>query len=538
MINSRLLILSILVNFLHLNAQVNTFDKQYVFPNYSAYSMPNSIYQTKDKGYILCRGKMVKFVGTSHYELIKANKAGDPVWSKEFYKGIDTGKIESYNTLVLARDGGYLLGASEAVAGQTKYIIAIKTDSLGNVLWSKKYTGEGIAAVNCIKQTSDNGYIFAGFTQNSSNKQFPYLFKIDSLGNYTWGKKYSYGLDTTGIFFSVNEVIGNGYVLTGSIGKKALCAKFDQSGNVIWDKLLANKPSEYHSSLLTSSGSLILAGFSVDTIIPSRPYRILFTKMDLNGNLNWQKGYTLTPTPYYSSFAWSLKETRMGNIVYSGYISDPIPGTIIGTLDMNGNEIWTKKYRFTFHTFNYTPNTIIEAKDGGYAVISLAGTFSASVANYSTEFLKTDSVGHVGCDGSVHSVPLTNVSFPYYSGITASNSGSAINYTPAIIASSFVDTIICQNIQDPVSLGLNVLNKKNSELLIYPNPTSDGFTIKSLPKNASVGVFDLTGKILLFYEETYDSQLFINTRNLASGFYFLKVTSDNYNQTTKFSVVH
>src|SRR3972149_1238818 len=72
-------------------------------------------------------------------------------------------------------DGGYVIAGytSGFGAGDKDYIV-IKTDSLGNVQWTKTYGGSGEDEGNSvsIQQTADSGYIVTGWTYSfgSSNK--------------------------------------------------------------------------------------------------------------------------------------------------------------------------------------------------------------------------------------------------------------------------------------------------------------------------------------------------------------------------------
>lgn len=71
----------------------------------------------------------------------------------------------------------------------------------------------------------------------------------------------------------------------------------------------------------------------------------------------------------------------------------------------------------------------------------------------------------------------------------------------------------------------------NSAFSIYPNPANDNFNIsfnKSM-RNSIVAVVDVSGKIVLvnnFEKADVGTQLTINTTNLASGIYFVRISSE------------
>lgn len=62
-----------------------------------------------------------------------------------------------------------------------KYII--KTDSLGNLVWSRTYEELGFDTNHSICQTNDEGYVMTGSTTSFGAVDFDiYFIKIDSIG--------------------------------------------------------------------------------------------------------------------------------------------------------------------------------------------------------------------------------------------------------------------------------------------------------------------------------------------------------------------
>lgn len=90
----------------------------------------------------------------------------------------------------------------------------IKTDSAGNVIWSRTYGGEGDDYGTAVQQTADGGYIIAGHTSSSGDSGADlWLFKTDSSGNVIWsrtfgGREGDYGT-------AVQQTADGGYIVTG-----------------------------------------------------------------------------------------------------------------------------------------------------------------------------------------------------------------------------------------------------------------------------------------------------------------------------------
>ena len=72
------------------------------------------------------------------------------------------------------------------------------------------------------------------------------------------------------------------------------------------------------------------------------------------------------------------------------------------------------------------------------------------------------------------------------------------------------------------------LDRYNQEwkTIFYQNNNNLYLEFKNLvPKNSTVSLFDLSGKLLID-ESLKDSQTKLNTQNIAEGIYFLRITSE------------
>ena len=87
---------------------------------------------------------------------------------------------------------------SEAPHGQRDMWV-IKLDSVGNKLWDKRYGGTGLNDANWIEQDFDGGYLIGGTTTSQigldvSESPFGvgdyWIIKTDSIGNKVWDKRF------------------------------------------------------------------------------------------------------------------------------------------------------------------------------------------------------------------------------------------------------------------------------------------------------------------------------------------------------------
>ena len=543
----KILSLFCLICVLKLSAQLNTFNKQFIYPYKFLYPSNagnelNNINQTTDRGYNTCRGIIdsVNAVGYVYCELVKADRTGKPVWVKRILNGeLQNAKITGNNVLQ-THDKGYF-AVTENLTATTEEIIAVKTDSLGNLKWSKKYAGEGSSIAYSAKQTADKGYIICGATTDLNHKQYAYIFKLDSVGNYAWGQKCLGSTDTLATFYTVVELPGHGYAAGGYSNSCAITVKFDLNGNMLWSTNLFKKDAVFYSLINTSDNALVLSGSFKDTV--NSQERLCFVKIDQLGTVVWFKGYTQTSSMYYNSVAWAVKEMPNA-FVFSGYIMDPIPGVLIGKLDLNGNYIWCKEYRSTMHPFSNTPLSITTTTDGGFALSGLVGIFYKGAARHCTQLLKTDAAGFVACDGINYPVPITNLSYTTTSTMLHAASGSAANYSAVLSNSTVLDTINCENINDPADgiLDLSVLSFSLSQN--YPNPftneTSINYTLTEKAVSVLVEIYNMMGEKVMEQKQnktgmgTHSIQL--DAINLAQGIYLYSLVVEGKRVTRKMIV--
>lgn len=115
-----------------------------------------------------------------HYDflLIKTNSDGDTLWTRT-YGGV--GNEEAYS-LAQTNDGGYVLaGYTDSYGAGGKDFYVVRTDGEGNVLWTKTLGGTGDDVCRSIQQTTDGGYILAGYTTSfgSGNNDW-WIIKLEA----------------------------------------------------------------------------------------------------------------------------------------------------------------------------------------------------------------------------------------------------------------------------------------------------------------------------------------------------------------------
>jgi hypothetical protein len=126
-------------------------------------------------------------------------------------------------------DGGYIIAGSTLSYGAGGWDVwPIKTDSAGNAAWNRTSGGSDDEDGYSVQQTSDGGYIVAGTAIHGAadSDVDVWLTKTDSLGNVTWsktfgGSKYEWG-------HSVQQTSDGGYIITGQT------CSYGAGGHDVW----------------------------------------------------------------------------------------------------------------------------------------------------------------------------------------------------------------------------------------------------------------------------------------------------------------
>ncbi|KPL11642.1 hypothetical protein AMJ71_00005, partial [candidate division TA06 bacterium SM1_40] len=173
-----------------------------------------SVAQTVDGGYIVT-GFTVPFPAANRdVYLIKTDEAGDTVWTRT-YGGSDD---EDGYFVAQTADGGYIIAGRTQSFGAGAYdMYLIKTDGVGDTAWTRTFGGPIEDEARSVAQTADGGYIVAGFTGSfGAGARDVYLVKTDSSGDMVWTRTYGGSDDDYGS--SVALTSDGGYIITGYTG--------------------------------------------------------------------------------------------------------------------------------------------------------------------------------------------------------------------------------------------------------------------------------------------------------------------------------
>jgi hypothetical protein len=238
-------------------------------------------------------------------------------------------------------DGGYIVAGETRSFGWYSDIILIKTDANGNIRWAKTYGGTRHDYAYSVQQTSDGGYIVAGVTLSIVSRDI-ILIKTDTNGNRIWDKTYDRTNDFVTLFandyaYSVQQTSDGGYIVAGYTslgGDNIILLKTDANGNISWAKIYRVTDGHAYSVRQTSDGGYIVAGRTLSSSASS--WDVFLIKTDTGGNIRWAKTYG----SWGDVYAYSVQQTSDGGYIVAGYTNsfgaDSVDILLIKT-DANGD---------------------------------------------------------------------------------------------------------------------------------------------------------------------------------------------------------
>jgi len=461
----------------------------------SAYSMQ----QTSDGGYIIVGssmsndGDVTDNQGGSDYWVVKLSITGSLQWQKSL--GGDL--FEWAHSTKQTTDGGYVIlgesysnnGDVSGNNGESDYWI-VKLSSTGVLQWEKTLGGSGIDSGQSIQQTSDGGYIVAGFsasndgdvTNNHGSEDY-WVVKLSTTGDIQWEKTLggsSYDLAT-----SIQQTSEGGYIVAGMSSSNNgdvsgnhgnldyWIVKLNSTGNIVWQKSLGGTEADKARSIQqTSDGGFIVAGQSRSNdgdVTGNHGYEDYWVvKLSSIGVIEWERSLGGSN----QEIAYSIVQTLGGDFSVVGY-SESNDGDVTG--NHGDSDIWIAKLSST--------GSLLWQK-------SLGG----SELEFGEAIIQT-----------------TGYSF-VVAGTSRSNDGDVTGNHGAS------DFWIVKLSPD---LGVSD-NEFINTTVLYPNPSSGSVNIET-EDIKTVTLFDSVGKKSYFKELTGESSVNINVSHLAKGVYMVVI---------------
>ena len=455
----------------------------------SEHDYERECHQTEDGGYIIVGSTESYGYGDSDVYLIKTDMNGDTIWTSTY----GSSNLDQGNSVQQTLDGGYIIaGLFNFVSGFGGDVYLIKTNSVGDTIWTRTYGGSEDDQGWSVKQTLDGGYIIAGLTQSfGAIYGDVYLIKTNSNGDTLWTKTYGGPNHDAGM--DVKQTLDGGYIVIGTTNPAPIpvflddiyVLKTDSSGDSLWTQTYGGEFSDSGGYIQqTQDGGYIIVGNLGSAPFPNCLYDVYLIKINADGDTIW--------TRTYGGNDWdggkSVQQTVDGGFIIAGYtISFGSGGSdayIIKT-DANGDSVWTLTLGGVEDDIG---NSIKQTEDDRYIIAGTTYSYGAGLGD--VWLIRLDSEGSFIEDFKLH----TPFEFTLHSP--------------------------------------------------YPNPFNPTTTITfSLPRpeKVQIAVYDILGRRVAVLADGFYPAGFHNLQwdasNQPSGIYFARLSAENFHQSRKLLLI-
>lgn len=473
-----------------------------------------------DGGIIICG----KTNSTPHDAImLKTDNVGAVQWSQKLTGSGD----EAFQCIRPTTDGGYIaVGYTSTSGAGGKDVLLVKLTSTGVISWSKTYGTSTDDMGYDVKQTTDGGYIITGDAKKSLNSTVGavYLIKTDNAGGLTWSNMWGAGIGNEGK--TVIQTSDGGYFVAGNASNGFFYViKTTGTGTISWARTnlaTAMTSGNLSQAIQTADGGYALIGNAIAT--SNNDIDIALVKINSTGVVQWWKTYGGTSI----DFGLGVQEIS-GNFLVMGYttsfgtFSDPVILRVGSTGTLN-----SAKTTSGVGTL-YDGSFLSKSPDGAYVY--------ASTRNNGVYLFKSDGSGATGCN--MPTAALTDNSFTAFmdNATTPNSSGTTLVNSPAFTTAALTLTAgaLCNSV--------GILEKEQNEFFsMYPNPAHTFVKIileKGDGSSVLVEIKDVLGKtVYSASNESNLSSINIDITSIPNGVYFLNVGSAHQSYTKALIIQH
>ena len=144
------------------------------------------VQQTSDGGYVVAGYLRPDEPYAQDLFLLKTDEIGDTLWTRIYEEEFD----QWANSIRQAVDEGYIMTGGNKNGSGVSDLYLFKTNQDGDILWNRIYGGSGYEEGECVQITSDGGFIVVGRTTSQTVYQDIYLIRTDQNGDTLWTRRY------------------------------------------------------------------------------------------------------------------------------------------------------------------------------------------------------------------------------------------------------------------------------------------------------------------------------------------------------------
>jgi hypothetical protein len=499
-----------------------------------------SFIRTNDNGYAMVGGTSAPGAGGLDLYLTKLDSNENLQWTKIYGgAGNETG-ICIKQTL----NGGFIICGDQnsfGAGGTDGYIL--RTDSAGDLLWSKTYGLLQNDVLGKIELTSDSNYIAVGTTFSPGNNTGDiYVIKINDTGDTLWtriigGPVYDAGINITPTDDGGCAICGRVYSYGAGL-RDVMLSRIDGNGNILWFKTYGGLYTEEGMAVThTSDNGYVITG-ATETFSPNGYYDVYMIKTDSAGTMLWSKNYggdkidatyvvIEAPDGGYvvTGFtdSWAYLSQRTNNQL--ALLGDDSSHVFVMKVNVMGDTLWSRAIGGSIQDEAYA---LINAADGGYIVGAYSNSFSGT-DSLDAYIIHLDSLGNGGCNNWAISPHVGNPNTIENSYVPTVTSGLMVAN-----AATVQDTVTFQLTDPCANVPVEEHHYNKTDGIVFPNPFSSSATVRLVDGKISepiiLTIYDVFGKTVRTEKVASSSnRVKIERKNLPDGIYFIEINASGKN---------
>ena len=274
-----------------------------------------SVQQTTDGGFVIAGWTISFGAGGWDIYLIKTDTLGDTLWTRTFGGTMD----DCGSSVRQTTDGGYVIaGYTSSFGAGGADVWLIRTDALGDTLWTRTFGGAGYDEARSVQQTTDSGYIIAGCTESfGAGGADVWLIRTDANGDTLWTRTFGGIHNDYG--FSVQQTADGGYVIAGQVSWEDIyLIRTDANGDTLWTRTFGGRHEDLgYSVQQTTDSGYIIAGYTWS--FGAGDEDVYLVRANARGDMLWDMLWDMTFGGWYFDVGRSVQQTTDGGYVIAGY---------------------------------------------------------------------------------------------------------------------------------------------------------------------------------------------------------------------------
>jgi hypothetical protein len=476
---------------------------------------------------------------SSNILIVRTNSLGDTLWTRI----INSGENDFCAKIIETSDMGFAVLANRVSSSNNSKVILIKLDGSGVIQWQKTFLkgGFGCTSYSFIEKLQ-GGYLICGTKVDTSRGGL--LINTNSVGDTLWTKNEGMSSINSLVIHGVKQLADSSFVILSAMYNLNIFYprfwRIDSMGNILYSTEYSDL--SFDDGITASSANMIesyqfaLAG-SGRTGLSER----FIIKFDSLFNIQWSQKYNFPIVNVISS----IVQTQDSGFVFIAAPNSPTSAHYCLMIKTNssGTVSWAKQFQYaSFRTPQYEyarnsgQNTLIITPDNG---IAFCGFFMDTIStnNKDLVLIKTDANGNIPCDGITATVTSSPLSFVPSVHTNFISRGLFMTAT-SLTAQGGIPT---NNLCFTTSANENYSELKG-ELNLSPNPATNEIIIESgAMEITAVEVYDVVGQRVLTHPQPPLSNTMANAQrglrldvsSLSEGIYFVTIRDEKGNRATK-----